>query len=129
MSPASHTMNKYHDKKRKIEYNRITQFLKDEALMKNKKVALNENENEIRLTNNTSETNSQIDSDVCSKDKYNSSFESRKFSHQILPDNILMTSHYNDNSNPKKHKKDKDNKKPGTNKMIIHNTSNQTIQE
>jgi hypothetical protein len=31
MSPSSHTMNKYHDKKRKIEYNRITKYLRDEA--------------------------------------------------------------------------------------------------
>ena len=52
MSPSSHTMNKYHDKKRKIEYNRITKLLQDEAQMKNKKIKLNENENEIRLTNN-----------------------------------------------------------------------------
>jgi hypothetical protein len=31
MSPSSHTMNKYHDKKRKMEYNRITKYLRDEA--------------------------------------------------------------------------------------------------
>lgn len=46
--PTSKTLNKYHDKKRKIEYYRIKKLLVDEAQKKNKKVAMNEDDNEIR---------------------------------------------------------------------------------
>lgn len=48
--PASRALNKYHDQRRKIEYHKIKKMLVEEALKKNKKVAMNEDDNEIRLT-------------------------------------------------------------------------------
>lgn len=54
--PTCKIMNRYHDKKRRIEYNRIMQLLMDEAKSKNKKVAMNNNDNEIRLTDNGDDT-------------------------------------------------------------------------
>lgn len=41
-------MNKYHDKKRKLDYLQIKKLLVEEAQKKNKKVAMNEDDNEIR---------------------------------------------------------------------------------
>ena len=41
-------MNKYHDKKRKLDYFQIKKLLIEEAQKKNKKVAMNEDDNEIR---------------------------------------------------------------------------------
>jgi hypothetical protein len=46
--PTSNFLNKFHDKKRKIEYQRIKLLLFEEAQKKNKKVAMNEDDNEIR---------------------------------------------------------------------------------
>jgi hypothetical protein len=46
--PTSNFLNKFHDKKRKVEYQRIKQLLFEEAQKKNKKVAMNEDDNEIR---------------------------------------------------------------------------------
>jgi hypothetical protein len=43
-------MNKYHDKMRKIEYKKITKMLVEEARRGGKKVAMNDEDNEIRLT-------------------------------------------------------------------------------
>lgn len=48
--PASRALNKYHDQRRKIEYHKIKRMLVDEAQKKNKKVAMNDDDNEIRLT-------------------------------------------------------------------------------
>jgi hypothetical protein len=41
-------MNRYHDKKRKLDYKKITKMLIDEAKKNNKKVAMNDEDNEIR---------------------------------------------------------------------------------
>lgn len=41
-------MNYYHDKKRKLEYKKITKMLLEEAKKNNKKVAMNDEDNEIR---------------------------------------------------------------------------------
>ena len=130
MLPSSHTMNKYHDKRRKIEYNRITKLLKDEALSKNKKIALNENENEIRLTNNDSVSDSNVESFSAPR---STSFVN--FSQPILPDNILANSSNGHNYN--KDLSDKNNKEfnlwandpVSSPKLMIHNSSNMTIQE
>jgi hypothetical protein len=46
--PTCNILNKFHDKKRKIEYQRIKFLLVEEAQKKNKKVAMNEDDNEIR---------------------------------------------------------------------------------
>lgn len=48
--PVSKTLNKYHDAKRKLEYKRIMAMLASEAKVKNKKIAMNDCDNEIRLT-------------------------------------------------------------------------------
>lgn len=46
--PVSHILNKYHDAKRKLDYQKIKQILAEEAAKKNKRVAMNEEDNEIR---------------------------------------------------------------------------------
>ena len=46
--PTCRRLNEYHEKKRKIDYHRIKQILVQEAAKKNKKVAMNDNDNEIR---------------------------------------------------------------------------------
>jgi hypothetical protein len=43
-------MNKYHDKRRKLEYKKITKMLEEEARKGGKRVAMNDDDNEIRLT-------------------------------------------------------------------------------
>jgi hypothetical protein len=48
--PASKALNRYHDEKRKMDYNRIKRMLIEEAAKKNKRVAMNDDDNEIRLT-------------------------------------------------------------------------------
>lgn len=46
--PISHMLNKYHDARRKLDYQKIKQVLAEEAAKKNKRVAMNEDDNEIR---------------------------------------------------------------------------------
>ena len=46
--PTCKLMNRYHDKKRKLDYKKITKMLIDEAKKNNKKVAMNDEDNEIR---------------------------------------------------------------------------------
>jgi hypothetical protein len=57
--PGSKTMNKYHDEKRKLDYHRIKKMLMEEAAKKNKRVAMNEDDNEIRLTDGDIHESSQ----------------------------------------------------------------------
>jgi hypothetical protein len=46
--PTCRKLNEYHEKKRKIDYHRIKQILIEEAQKKNKRVAMNDDDNEIR---------------------------------------------------------------------------------
>ena len=46
--PTAAVMNQYHDKRRKIEYQRIKLQLAQEALRKNQRIAVNELDHEIR---------------------------------------------------------------------------------
>ena len=46
--PVALIMNIYHDRKRKLEYKKITKMLVDEAKKNNKRVAMNDDDNEIR---------------------------------------------------------------------------------
>lgn len=87
--PSYRVLNKYHDKKRKHEYKIITKMLAEEARKGGKKVAMNDQDNEIRLTDDEeSEMASNINLDHSSSTlRPNADVRVG----QVLPDDLVMS--------------------------------------